>query len=164
MNGQLKYLNLFGVVALASLCVAQWSHDRRLNLEIKRLDQVRLEESTKLDEQATQLTGLNEDLDQLKTSLATERDLRAQVEQKLKLAEDTNQQLTAERDQLKGAISNWTNAVAIRDQRMKEANARIEQLAADLNASIHKYNDLVTNYNAVVKSLGGTHGQTGKPD
>jgi hypothetical protein len=45
---------------------------------------------------------------------------------------------------------------------MKEANARIEQLAADLNASIRKYNELVTNYNAVVKSLGPTRSQTGK--
>lgn len=69
-----------------------------------------------------------------------------------------------ERDQLKGAITNWANAVALRDERMKEANARIEQLAADLNASIRKYNELVTNYNAVVRTLGGTHGQTGKQD
>ncbi len=54
--------------------------------------------------------------------------------------------------------------MALRDERMKEANARIEQLAADLNASIRKYNELVTNYNAVVRTLGGTHGQTGKQD
>jgi chromosome segregation ATPase len=162
MNGQLKCLNLVGVVALACLCVTQWLHDRRLNLEIKRLDQVHLEQSAKIDEQANQLKGLNEDLDQLKTSLASERDLRTQVEQKLETAEVTNQQLALERDQLKGAITNWVNAVALRDERMKEANARIEQLAADLNASIRKYNDLVTNYNALVKASGGTHGQTGK--
>ncbi|MGO9243721.1 MAG: hypothetical protein ACLP0A_12810 [Verrucomicrobiia bacterium] len=157
MNGQLKYLNLFGVVALACLCVTQWLHDRRLNLEIKHLDQVRLEQSAKLDEQANQLKGLNEDLDQLKASLATERDLRAQVEQKLTTTEATNYQLSVERDQLKGAITNWANAVALRDERMKEANARIEQLATDLNASIRKYNDLVTNYNAAVKASGVTH-------
>ncbi len=164
MNGQLKYLNLIGVVALASLCVAQWLHDRRLNLEIKHLDQVCSEQSVKIDDQANQLKGLNEDLDQLKTSLATERTLRSQVEQKLRPAEAANQQLTLERDQLKGAISNWANAVALRDERMKEANARIEELAVDLNTSIRKYNELVTNYNAVVKTLGGTHGQTGKSD
>jgi chromosome segregation ATPase len=164
MNGQLKYLNLFGVVVLASLCVTQWLHDRHLNLEIKHLAQVRLEQSARIDEQANQLKGLNEDLDQLKTSLATERVLRSQVEQKLETAEAANEQLTLERDQLKGAITNWANAVALRDERMKEANARIEQLAADLNASIRKYNELVTNYNAVVKTLGGTRGQTGKQD
>jgi len=164
MNGQLKYLNLFGVVALACLCVAQWLHDRRLNLEIRHLDQVHSEQSAKIDEQAGQLRGLNEDLDQLKASLATERALRAQIEQKLGSAETANEQLTLERDQLKGSISNWANAVALRDDRMKEANARIGQLAADLNASIRKYNELVTNYNAAVKALGGTRGQTGKTD
>jgi chromosome segregation ATPase len=164
MNGQLKYVNLVGVVVLACLCAAQWLHDRRLNLEIKHLDQVRSEQSARIDDQANQLKGLNEDLDQLKTSLATERDLRVQVEQKLKPVEAANEQLTLDRDQLKGAISNWASAVALRDEHMKEANTRIEQLAADLNASIRKYNELVTNYNAIVKSLGGTRGQTGKQD
>ena len=164
MNDRLKYLNLFGVVALAALCICQWVHDRRLNLEVKRLYQVRLEQSAKIDDQANQLKGLNEDLNQLKASLATERDLRSQAEKKLITAEAATEQLTRERDQLKGAISNWANAVALRDERMKEANARIEQLAADLNASIRKYNELVTNYNAIVKSLGGTRGQTGKTD
>ncbi len=164
MNGQLKYFNLFGVVVLACLCVTQWLHDRRLNLEIKRIDQVRLEQSAKIEEQANRLKGLNEDLDQLKASLVTERGLRSQVEQNLETAEAANEKLILERDQLKGAISNWVNAVALRDERMKEANARIEELAADLNASIRKYNDLVTNYNAAVKALGGTRGQTGKTD
>jgi chromosome segregation ATPase len=164
MNNRLKYVNLLGVTVLAALCVAQWVHDRRLNLEIKRLYQVRLQQSARIDDQANQLRGLNEDLNQLKASLATERDLRSQAEKKLAASEVADEQLTRERDQLKAAISNWANAVALRDERMKEANARIEQLAADLNASIRKYNELVTNYNAVVKSLGATRGQTGKSD
>ncbi len=67
--------------------------------------------------------------------------------------ENVNQQLTLERDQLKAAITNWTNAVAVRDERMKEANARIKQLAADLNTSIRKYNELATNRNAVGKDV-----------
>ncbi len=162
MNDQLKYANLFGVLALAALCVCQWTHDRRLNLHVKRLDQIRLEQAAKIDQQASQLNGLNEDLGQLKTSLATERSLRSQVEQKLETAQATSQQLTLERDQFKGAISNWANAVALRDERMKEANARIEELAADLNASIRKYNELVTNYNAVVKALSENRGKTGQ--
>jgi chromosome segregation ATPase len=162
MNDQLKYANLFGVLALAALCVCQWTHDRRLNLQVKRLDQIRLEQAAKIDQQASQLNGLNEDLGQLKTSLATERSLRSQVEQKLETAQATSQQLTLERDQFKGAISNWANAVALRDERMKEANARIEELAADLNASIRKYNELVTNYNAVVKALSENRGKTGQ--
>ena len=162
MKDRLKYVNLVGVVALAALCVFQWVRDRRLNLEIKRLYQVRLELSAKIDDQSNQLRELNEDLNQLKLSLATERDLRSQTEKKLASSEAAGEQLARERDQLKVAISNWANAVALRDERMKEANARIELLAADLNTSIRKYNELVTNYNAVVKSLGPTRSQTGK--
>jgi chromosome segregation ATPase len=152
MNGRLKYVNLFGVLALAVLCIAQWQRDRRLNLEIRRLDQVRLQQAARIDDQANTLKGLNEDLGQLKTSLANEQSLRSQAEQELGSVEEANAQLTAERDQLKAAITNWANAVALRDERMKEANTRIEQLAADLNASIRKYNELVTNHNAAVKA------------
>ncbi|HUJ71020.1 MAG TPA: hypothetical protein VLZ30_02170 [Verrucomicrobiae bacterium] len=152
MNDRLKYVNLFGVLVLTALCIVQWQRDRRLNLEISRLDQVRLQQAAKIDEQASALKGLNEDLGQLKTSLATEQSLRSQAEQKLGPLEEANAQVTAERDQLKAAITNWVNAVALRDERMKQANARIEQLAADLNASIAKYNELVTNHNAAVKA------------
>lgn len=159
MNNRLNYLNLLGVLALAVLCIAQWQRDRRLNLELGHLDQMRLQQATKIDEQASQLKGLNEDLGQLKTSLADEQSLRSQIEQKVTSTENTNQQLLLERDQLKAAITNWANAVAVRDERMKEANARIEQLANDLNASIRKYNELATNRNAAVKSPGATRAQ-----
>jgi chromosome segregation ATPase len=152
MNDRLKYMNLFGVLALAALCVVQWQRDRRLNLEISRLDQVRLQQAAKIDDQASVLKGLNEDLGQLKNSLATEQSLRSQAEQKLRPLEEANAQVTAERDQLKAALTNWVNAVAVRDERMKEANARIEQLAAQLNTSIAKYNELVTNHNAAAKA------------
>jgi chromosome segregation ATPase len=159
MNGQLKYMNLFGALALAALCIAQWQRDRRLNLEVGRLDQVRLQQGAKIDEQAGLLKGLNEDLGQLKTSLGNEQSLRSQAEQKVVSTESVNQQLSVEQDQLKAAITNWAIAVVLRDERMKEANARIEQLAADLNASIRKYNELITNRNAAVKASGATRAQ-----
>ena len=159
MNTRLNYLNWFGVFALAVLCIAQWQRDRRLNLEIRHLDQVRLQQSTKIDEQAAQLKGLNEDLGQLKTSLGNEQTLRSQAEQKVVSTENANQRLALERDQLQVAITNWVNAVALRDERMKEANSRIEQLAADLNASNRKYNELATNRNATVKTPGATRAQ-----
>ena len=159
MNGRLKYMNLFGALALAALCIAQWQRDRRLNLEVGRLDQVRLQQGAKIDEQAGLLKGLNEDLGQLKTSLGIEQSLRSQAEQKVVSTENANLQLGLERDQLKAAITNWANAVALRDERMKEANTRIEQLAADLNTSIRKYNELVTNRNAAVKASGATRAQ-----
>jgi chromosome segregation ATPase len=141
------------------LCIAQWQRDRHLNLELGRLDQLRLQQAAKIDEQAGLLKGLDEDLNQLKTSLTNEQSLRSQVEEKAVSTENANQQLALERGQLKVAITNWANAVALRDERMKEANTRIEQLAADLNASIRKYNELATNRNAAAKTSGTTHAQ-----
>jgi chromosome segregation ATPase len=157
MNGGLKYLNLFGVLMLAALCITQWQRDRRLNLAVNHLDQIRLEQAAKIDDQVRTLKGLNTDLSLLKTSLAAERSLRLQAEQKATSIENTNEQLTLERGQLKAAITNWATAVAVRDERMKEANTRIEQLADELNASIRKYNELVANRNAAAKSPGATH-------
>src|ERR1039458_2851728 len=101
MNGRLKYANLCGILALAALCIAQWQRDRRLNLEISRLDQVRLQQAAKIDDQANTLKGLHEDLGQFKTSLAKEQSLRSQAEQEAISIESSNQQLVLERDQLK---------------------------------------------------------------
>src|SRR5579871_581340 len=132
MSRGLQSVNLVGVLALAALCVVQWRHDRRLNLDVNRLDQTRQQQAAKIDEQANALKGLNGDLGQLKSSLADEKSMRQQAEDKSTAIETTNEQLKVECSQLKGAISNWADAVAVRDQHMKEANSRIEQLAADL--------------------------------
>jgi len=54
---------------------------------------------------------------------------------------------------LRESLTNWMNAVSARDERLKEANASIQDLAERLNASVQKFNELATNYNAVVKDL-----------
>lgn len=40
-----------------------------------------------------------------------------------------------------------------RDDRLQEANVQIQQLAADRNAAVTKYNELAEKYNAAVSSL-----------
>ena len=45
---------------------------------------------------------------------------------------------------------------------MREANNRIEELASNLNQSIRKFNDLVSNYNGVVGELNRLRG-TNRP-
>jgi len=40
---------------LAALCVAQWQRDRHLNLNVSRLDQIRLEQAARIDDQAVTL-------------------------------------------------------------------------------------------------------------
>jgi chromosome segregation ATPase len=153
VNRRLQYLNLFGVLALAALCVFQWRTDSRLNQEINRLEKVRIEKAQKLSEQERALEGVNRDF-----TLFKEQFTRAQADlnderRKLRETEGENLRLSAECVQLREGITNWANAVAERDVRLAEANQRINDLAERLNESIRKYNGLASNYNNVVEDL-----------
>jgi chromosome segregation ATPase len=150
---RLHYVNFFGVIALAVLCVMQWRHDRQLNLEINRLEKVRLDQAGRLAEQERNVRGLDADLTQFKELLTKAQQELNETRAGFQAAERHGRQLTAQRDQLAASVTNWAAAVAIRDERLEQANARIRELADGLNASIEKFNELATNYNAVVKDL-----------
>lgn len=148
---RLHYVNLAGVLALGALCVAQWQHDRRLNLELNRGEKVRLDQSARLEEQDRTARGLNADLAQFKEQFARSGNELHELRQKLRAAEGEVRQLARERDQLKSSVTNWAEAVAARDERLREAAEQIRTLADDLNASIRRFNELATNYNALVR-------------
>jgi len=150
---RLHYFNFAGVLALAALCVAQWLHDRRLNLEINRLEKSRLEQAARLAEAEQTISGLSSDVAQFKQLYAQAHTELGESDHKLRAAERKATQLAAESDQLRTSVTNWAAAVAGRDDRLKEANAQIRKLADDLNSSIRKFNALATNYNGVVKDL-----------
>jgi len=150
---RLHYFNLLGILVLAALSVAQWQRDRRLNLSFNQLEKTRLEQAAKISEQEQTLRGVNADLAQFKEQFTKAQSELAETSQKLRLIERQTNQLTIERDQLKASITNWVAAVTSRDERIKEASAQIRKFADDLNASIRKYNELVTNHNAVVNDL-----------
>ena len=149
----LHYVNLFGVVALAVLCVAQWHRDRELNLEVNRMEKVRFDHESKLAEQQQTLSGLNADLVEFKEQFATNQAELAKARQQLRTGERETRQLTGERDQLKSSVTNWAAAVTSRDQQLNEANGQVRKLANELNASIRKFNELGTNHNSIVKEL-----------
>ena len=86
------------------------------------------------------------------TSNSANVELKEQTE-KFAASEANVDALTLERDAMKEALAKWTNAVAERDKQLKEGNAQIQKLADDLNAAVKKYNQLATNYNAVVEEL-----------
>ena len=52
--------------------------------------------------------------------------------QKLRMAGRDVRQLTSERDQLKTSVTNWAAAVTVRDERLKEADARFRRLSDEL--------------------------------
>jgi chromosome segregation ATPase len=153
MKPGLHYSNLLGVLALALLCVLQWQHDRRLNLQLNQSERLRGEQAAKIGELEAAQKGLNEDLGQIKQAFSAKERAGAQAEHELALNLGTNQLLKAEQERLKSALSNYAQTVAIQNERIKEANHRIEGLASNLNESIRKFNDLVTNYNGVVGEL-----------
>jgi chromosome segregation ATPase len=153
MNRTLQYVNFFGVVTLASLCAVQWQNNRRLNLETIQLEKTRQAQLQKISEQEEAARGLSADLTDFKQRFKSEHDDLEDTKRKLREDEGVIWTLTAERNQLRESITNWTQAVAQRDALMKEANSRIEEVSTQLNASIRKYNELATNYNNVVKDL-----------
>jgi chromosome segregation ATPase len=150
---RLHHFNLLGVLALALLCVAQWQRDRQLNLEVNRLERVRLEQTSKLEEQEKTIRGLDDDLTQFKEHFArSERELN-EAHLKTRAAERAVRLLTVERDQLSISVTNWINAVSARDDRLKETKAQIQRLSDELNAFILEFNRLATNHNLVIKEL-----------
>lgn len=160
MNRRLQILNLFGVVVLAVICVLQWKRDRALNLELNRNEKARLEQQAKLAEQEKSLRGLTDDLALFKEQLSRAQNEGGEAGRKLRELQRENQLLTSARNQLQESVTNWASAAAARDKLIAEANENIRTLndrtrtlTEQLNASILKFNELATNYNAVVEEL-----------
>ena len=151
MKRALIWINLMGAAALAVLCVVQWQRDRRLNLEINRLEKEHYAQRQKIAEQEKVASGLNTDLarfkEQFKETHAEATDARAA----LRKLEQESTQLTVERDQLKVSVTNWARAVAERDESLRDLNGRLGEMATRLNESVLKYNELTTNYNASIR-------------
>jgi septal ring factor EnvC (AmiA/AmiB activator) len=147
MNRMLQYLNLLGIAALVVLCCAQWSANRRLNLQAIALEKTRIEQSATISEQEKTIKGYVADLDDFRQRLELSEAAFKEVEQKLTT-------ITAERDQLKTDLDKWIAAVAQRDVALKQADNQIEKIIAERNDAISKFNDLANRYNAMAKSNG----------
>lgn len=153
MNRAFQYINLFGVLALSVLCVVQWQRDRRLHLELNRLEKTRLAQEQQLVEQEKSMRGLTRDLDMFKEQFTSTQTNLVSARQGLESARSEKTDLENERNQLKASLSNWQNAVTLRDQRLADAQKDLRHLADKANESVQKYNELATNYNRVVEQL-----------
>ena len=152
MNRFLQYANLIGVAALAVLCAFQWNVNRRVNLEASALEKTRLELNAKLAEHDKTIKGQAQDLDTFREQISLATTSLEETETKLAKAGREVAQLETEREQLKASVTNWAAAVTARDERIKEANERIQQLGTDLNASIRKFNELAEAHSQLVKN------------
>mgnify|MGYP001019756106 CR=1 FL=1 len=151
MNRFLQWFNLFGVVALAALCVAQWRANRQMNLEVNRLQRSRLEQAARLTEQEKSSAGQAADLAGLQSHLASLTGELKQTADQLAAAERELRQALAERDQLKSSVTNWAAAVAVRDERLKQAASQLQTLAGERNTAVKQFNDLAERHNQLVK-------------
>jgi chromosome segregation ATPase len=153
MTRRLQFVNLFGVLALAALCVFQWQRDRRLNQELIANERTRQSQERQLADNTTTISNLTDDLARFKTDYSAARTETSELQEKLRKLEREKEQLANECGQLKDNITNWTAAVAARDERLMEANTHLRSLTGQLTEAGVKFNALATNYNMVVEAL-----------
>ncbi len=153
MNRTLSYVNGAGVLALAILCVWQWRANRNAAIEVHRLTRVEQQQAAKLDEQQKSAEACAADLNQFRDQVARAHSNIVEVETRLRTAEHELAQAINERDQLKGSMSHWTQAVASRDARLKEVGEQLQELATERNKVVQQFNEVAGKYNGVVNEL-----------
>jgi len=153
MNRSLQYANLLGVAALAVLCVMQWNANRRVNLEAGALEKTRIEQAAQIEQQEKNIKGQAADLDNFREQLALGSAALKEADAKLAKAGREIGHLEAEREQLKASVTNWAAAVTLRDERLKEAGERLQQLATDRNEAVVKFNGLAAKHSETVTAL-----------
>lgn len=153
MQRTLQYLNLFGILVLAALCILQWRINRDLNLKTNEMEKARMEQMARIAEQEKKINGYQSDLDAFRDQLLSATANLKSAESNFTVARLESLQLTAERDQLKQNIAGWSKAVSDRDALLAKANEQINQLASDRNDAVAKFNSLAEKHNQVVDDL-----------
>jgi chromosome segregation ATPase len=149
----LSFVNLAGVLALAVLCVSQWQNGRRQDAEIDRLDTARIDQAAVVKERDSRIVGQVDDLKSNSEHIAALTGELKSVEGDLRVERTRNVHIEAERDQLEQSMKSWSEAVDIRDERIRENQEQLRELAANLNVTVLQYNELATNYNESVNLL-----------
>jgi 5-bromo-4-chloroindolyl phosphate hydrolysis protein len=153
MNRCIQILNFVGVLVLVGLCALQWTNNRTLNLETNRLEQIRQEQAARLAEQEKTIKGQGADLDTFRAQLEHTHSALKAAERKNAVQEQKLQRFVQENETLKTSVAEWSAAVHARDERLREANDRINAFAARADAAVRKFNQLATDHNDVVRQL-----------
>jgi chromosome segregation ATPase len=143
MNRFFLVFNFLGVGVLCVLCGVQWQTNSRLENDVERLDQIRIEQSAKVAGQEIMLKEDAADLSDLRQRLSLS-------ESELKNTAAERDRFAAEGKQLKAALDKWMAAVAARDVAIRQAGDEIQKISAERNDAVQKFNDLAGKYNALV--------------
>ena len=149
----LHFINLFGVLALAALCVFQWHLNRDVNLRANSLEKTRLKLTARISEQDQQIKGQAADLESFREHIQRATAQLKSAESNLLVARREVLELGAQRDQLKESIGEWTRAVAERDEQLVRASEQLEKIAEERNTAVTKFNELAARHNENVEEL-----------
>lgn len=150
MNRTLARLNLLGILLLAVLCAAQWRANRAAHQELARQERAARAQAGELNEARKALAGTQEDLERFRGQLGQVTTEARDSGVRQRGLQQQLDQASAERDQLRGSVTNWAAAVEARDVRIIEANERLEKLALELDSTVGRFNALATEHNALV--------------
>ena len=143
MTRFVTWFNFVGVIALAALCAVQWRTDSRLHLQIRDLENIRLQQIEKIAEQEKTIHGQSADLDDFRN--------------RLMLCESQLNESQQRAAHLRVALDKWMAAVDARDKAIKQAGLLLQKLAGERNDAVTKFNDLAEKYNALVKDQNAAH-------
>ncbi len=153
---RLDWLNLAGVLCVGFLCLFQWRQNRALNLELNRQIEAFQGLTNRLSDQTRAWTGAVADLAEFKRKYAAAEETAAiavAARTQVLPLEKQVRELSAERSRLQSALSNWVEAVSIRDERLRAARAELERVREESRGISQRYEALATNYNTVVGEL-----------
>ena len=143
--------------ALCGLCAYQWYNQTFQRNQIQRLNQVVYDRSVAIRDYTNSIATLNHQIAQMDTELSELRQTvksnqQVMVEQKVEI-----NRLQAANESFSNAIVQYTNAVATLETKLKEAYAGIQkqndslnELVAQRDEFVKKYNDSVKDRNEVV--------------
>lgn len=149
----LHYFNFLGVLVLAAICVFQWQINRRLNLHANKLDKVRLEQISQIEDQQKQIHGQAADLDAFRERFQQARADLKSAESNLVVSRREALELTSQRDQLKERIQDWARAVAERDEQLTRASEQLQKIGNERNDAVKRFNELAAKHNEIVEAL-----------
>lgn len=146
----LERWNLIGVIAVAILCLSQWHRNRELNRELNLQIRRNHELTTQLDDRERDVELARTESNGFKDRLALTELNETKLKEELGQSFTTLRRLELERSQLRMAISNWQEAVVIRDRRLSESDQAQRKLTDSLKEGTARYNQLATNYNTLI--------------
>lgn len=154
MERTLNRINVLAIPLLTVLCVVQWWKDRELQL---RLEESRSEVRGLVELQARlegQLESARADLRLFKERYHVSEERSAELRRELDGVSRERDRLEAELGRLREVLTNWMEAVRLRDEKLEAAAGTIRELNQRVGELADRYRNCVTNYERLVVEHG----------